>query len=135
MYIRSVFDLEPYMVELGHKFQEHDMRRHLEHLRRYYREHRRRARVQAARAGVEAWEVDLVLTWLFLFQISPFEHFYGELAEGGPCPCGQKHAYNRGGVSFPGGRTWTCAACTREWLVRMPLSRVMAPAHEPDRGK
>ncbi len=74
LYIRVVFDLEPYMVELGHKFQEHDMRRHLEHLRRYYREHRRRAHVQAARARGAAWEVDLVLTWLFLFRIPPFEH-------------------------------------------------------------
>ena len=69
-----------------------------------------------------AWEVDLVLTWLFLFRIPPFEGFYRELAPGAPCPCGQTHGYSRGGVSFPGGRTWRCGACTREWFVRAPLS-------------
>jgi len=115
-----VFDLEPFMVELAHKFQEHNMPRHLEHLRRYYRQHRRRSHLQSVKLHGAEWEVDLVLNWLFLFGIAPFEGYYGELPEGARCPCGQAHGYTRGGVEFAGGRTWICGACTREWLVRRP---------------
>jgi len=96
------------------------MRRHLEHLRCFYRMHRARLGEKAALARRGEWEVDMVIGWLGLFGIPPFDHVFGELAQGARCPCGRTSGYTHSGVSFPGGRVWVCGACTREWLVRLP---------------
>jgi hypothetical protein len=117
------FELEPLVIKLGEEFKRRGMTRHLEMLRRYFASRRRRLRENEARpAKAREFDEQLVIDWLGLIQIPPFEHLYDVLPPGAPCPCGARDSHGKAGsfagVAFPGGRVWTCLACRRSWLVQ-----------------
>lgn len=98
------------------------MAKHLELLRAYYRERRRRQRA-AARVQPLGWTEDMVVGWAALWRIPPFDSVYPVLQRGSLCPCTSGAAHNRlRGVSFveatfPEGILHCCGDCGVRWLV------------------
>lgn len=112
----SSFQLEPLLRQLAAEFERRGMREHVELLRGYYVDHR--ARQRAARAQKRPpWTEDLVLEWLMILRIPPFEHILPVLERGVPCPGCQKHeGLPYVACVFPGGCVRECRGCGGRWL-------------------
>jgi hypothetical protein len=116
------FELEPLVLRLAEEFKRRGMERHVALLRRFYVARRRWKQANAQRPPKEhEWDAEMVLEWLSLFRIAPFESIYATLPRTEGCPCGAKDSQGRASsftsVVFPGGCRWTCLACRRSWLV------------------
>lgn len=112
----SAVDVDKLVLEIAARFKEHGMAKHLEHLRGYYRDHRRRLRRHALEKR-SPWTEDLVLMWAALWRIPPFENVYPQIPRG-RCPCGKSSEANTFiELTFPEGYLMACKACEGRWLV------------------
>jgi formate dehydrogenase maturation protein FdhE len=108
--------LERAILELAEHFKTHGMHKHLQSLRGYYRQRTLRKRQQAL-SKEPGWDEDMVVQWLALFQIAPFDGVYTVLAKWNTCPCGGgSPASDYTSAVFPGGRLARCGACGKDWL-------------------
>lgn len=93
---------------------------HLNALRRFYRVRKQRALAQGL-ADERVWDEDVVLEWLAIFRIPPFDRVYQVRPRGAPCPSCGTGAAQGADVSyravFPGGSLTECLACRTVWLV------------------
>lgn len=116
----SRFELERLIVALGREFARRDMQAHLRGLRVFYSALRARRRAQAA-LNPPPWTEDLVLDWLAIMRIPPFEHHYAVLSRSAPCPtCSGGNASGLDVVNravHVGGLVSECKHCGEQWLV------------------
>lgn len=112
-------DLDPLVLALAEEFRQRGMTGHLDLLRTWYRGFRARKRA-AAREKHQPWTEEMVLEWLAIFRVSPFDGVYPALARGVPCPeCKvSTTAQNQPYVAcvFPGGAVRECRGCGARWL-------------------
>lgn len=108
------------VVALGREFRRRNMPTHLRALRIFYRALRARRRV-LAKVDPPPWTEDLVLDWLAIFRIPPFERHYPTRPAHAPCPgCGAANALGLDVVNravHAGGYISECKRCGKEWLV------------------
>jgi hypothetical protein len=106
----SSFQLEPLLRALAAEFARRDMKQHVELLRRFYADHR-------ARQPKPPWTEDMVIGWLVMLQIPPFENAMTVLGRGAPCPqCRKNEGQPHVTCVFPGGRVRECKGCGAQWL-------------------
>ena len=121
LYVRAVsdFSLEPLVLALAAEFKRRDMRAQLASLRGFFRVYKARKRT-LAREARPAWDEDMVITWLCIFRVPPFESAYPVLARGVPCPsCRAEMGDGRRATVrcvFPGGTLRACWSCDARWL-------------------
>ena len=110
------------VVALGGEFSRRGMRDECRRLRLYF------LAVKHGLAGAQHqiqlhWDEDLVVEWLRLLRIPPFDHHYLVRGETACDRC----AYQPGRVVtkavFPGGSKFECLQCGQQWL----LPRATAP--------
>jgi hypothetical protein len=109
------FRLMTAMVLLGAEFKRRDMTSHLESLRRFYSEHRRAERGRRP----EEWSQDLVIEWLCIFHIPPFESIYPVRARASSLCIRCGHNTDRDPsvrAVYPGGTLYYCK-CGARWIV------------------
>jgi hypothetical protein len=121
------FDLMIATVALGAEFRRRGMDSHLGLLRSYYRELRAR-RLARERMGAKGWDESMVVGWLALLRIPPFENVYQVLPRGKPCPkCGAvgERAAPATFVRsvWPGGSLCECRRCDARWITEEPIDR------------
>lgn len=118
------FDLEPLLRQLAAEFTRRDMRGHVELLRGFYRRYAR-AKHASVLAAKPVWEVDLVLEWMCMLRIPPFEHAYAVLPGVTKCPTCVGIASPTSGVfthcAVPGLLVLQCLQCGGRWLVPKEL--------------
>jgi hypothetical protein len=116
------FDLLAAVVLLGAEFRKRNMDAHLAALRRFYEEQRRRKRARAlTMARDRVWDEDMVIEWLGLLRIPPFEHMYPLLPRDAPCPtCGATSSRELPAtfvrLVWPGGSLEQCRRCETSWI-------------------
>ncbi len=110
-------DLDKLIVRLAEEFKARDMRKHLDALRVYYRDFRRRK--HAAMAQREPpWTEELVISWLSYLRVVPFENVLPVLARGvKACACDDKGPAMVA-CTFPRGCVRECEGCGMRWLER-----------------
>ena len=119
IHIVSTFDFAKLIVQLAAEFKRRDMRAHVALLRPYYRSFQERRRA-ALREPKPPWTEELVIEWLCILQIPPFENVLPTLATGArACGCDVKEV----GLAmiscvYPGGRVRECKGCGARWLER-----------------
>jgi hypothetical protein len=111
----AAFDFRGLVTELGREFKRRGMERHLWALRRFYREY------LLHETEPRLWSFDLVIEWLCLLRIGPFDHVYKVLPRGAPCPrCGSAEARGAPAVwteaVWSGGAKLHCTRCGAAWL-------------------
>jgi hypothetical protein len=110
---------EALVIALGREFRRRRMTGHLEALRRYYRQRERHKLVQAL-AEHRAWDENVVIEWLAILRIPPFDNTYVVQSKEASCP---RCAARRNGAevdyraTFPGGSLRECRVCKTAWLV------------------
>jgi hypothetical protein len=116
----SDVELETLLRALAAEFKRREMTQHLELLRVLYRRYRA-AKTRAALAPKPVWEIDVVLQWLAMLHIPPFESVFRELPSGAPCPrCTEvkdpmSASFTR--AAFHGATLLECMRCGQCWLV------------------
>jgi hypothetical protein len=118
------FDLIDAVVKLGREFRRRGMDSHAALLRGFYAELRRR---QRARAG-KGWDETMVLRWLALLRIPPFDHVHPVLPRGTACPTCGALGDRAAPATFvrsvwPGGSLCECRRCGMLWLNEEPEPR------------
>jgi hypothetical protein len=114
--VSGSFQLEPLLRQLAAEFARRDMKQHLELLRAFYRDHRARQRAAHAQPR-PPWTENMILEWLLILQIPPFEHVLPTLTRGAPCPsCRKNEGLPYVACVFPGGRVRECRGCGGRWL-------------------
>lgn len=116
---RSLY--ENLVIALGREFRRRRMGGHLQALRSYYRRRHRRALAEAL-SEHRSWDENVVLEWLAILRIEPFDRMYAVQEREAPCPaCVQKRGVAGAEVDycavFPGGQLRQCRACKHMWLV------------------
>ena len=116
---RSLF--ENLLIALGREFRRRRMGGHLQALRSYYRRRHRRALAEAL-SEHRAWDENVVLEWLAILRIEPFDRVYAVCEREAPCPaCVATRGHGGGEVDycavFPGGQLRQCRVCKHAWLV------------------
>jgi hypothetical protein len=110
---------EELVIALGREFRRRRMNGHVAALRRFYRARRRRATFEEL-ASERSWNEDVVIEWLSIFRIAPFDRIYAVQPKDAPCPrCAKGHAQGADvdyRAIFPGGRLQQCRACKAVWL-------------------
>jgi hypothetical protein len=110
---------EELVVTLGREFRRRRMNSHVAALRRFYRERQRRVAFQEL-ASERSWDEDVIIEWLSIFRIPPFDRIYVLQPREAPCPnCAKGHAQGADvdyRAVFPGGRLQECRACKTAWL-------------------
>ena len=111
------WDLDAAIVQLGQEFRRRGMTSHLQDLRSLWR---RRNPAQGRRA--RGFDEGLVVEWLCLLRMPPFENVYPVQARGDPCPkCGAKEERAAPSsfvlASFTGGSLHECRQCKSCWLT------------------
>lgn len=117
--MRSVswLDVDGLILEVAAKFKQHDMREHLALLRGFYKWRRAETRARLRAKPPAPWNVDIVLGWVALWRIPPFDSIYKTLPKGAPCPCGAGQQAMHCECAWPGGHLLRCRACATTWLV------------------
>jgi hypothetical protein len=114
------FDLLAASAELGQEFVRRGMVGHAADLRKFYAELRAR-RERRRESGDRSWDEDMVVGWLCLLRIPPFDHVYPLRPRGEPCvACGEKGGREAPGVfvrvAAAGVRLVQCQSCGEQWL-------------------
>lgn len=113
-------ELEPLLRALAAEFDRRDMPGHVELLRNFYARYRA-AKKRANLAPKPVWEIDLVLQWLAMLRIPPFDRAYEERPAEAGCPtCTADGAGISGTCTRTAINGLTLSACIRcgaEWLV------------------
>lgn len=98
------------------------MHKHVELLRAWYRDYRARARAALRNTKQPPWTEAMVLQWLCLLGIPPFEHVLPVLERGErACACGALEDARSpfvSGVFPPDGCVLQCPNCGVQWLER-----------------
>lgn len=117
----SDFDLEPKLRELAEQFKARDMRAHVGLLRDFYRRYARAKRASLLAGKQPRWEIDLVLEWLCVLGIAPFDHVYPVRAHGSRCAhCTEQRDPLSGTfvrTSIQGRALSECTRCGGRWIV------------------
>lgn len=116
----SSLDLDKLVLNLADEFKVRGMRDHLDLLRGWYRDYRGRSRA-AMRERKPPWTEQMVLEWLCILGVPPFESALPTLARGvRACACTQKEAGlpQVACVFPPDGCVWECAKCGARWVER-----------------
>jgi hypothetical protein len=108
-------------VRLGREFNRRAMTTEVKSLREFYVRRAREKKANAAR-GRPLWDEDVVLDWLAMLRIPPFEHVYTLRPPNAPCPRCRSSAKGHEGpnwirTSFPGGALIQCQGCGERWLT------------------
>jgi hypothetical protein len=116
----SEFDLLAAAVQLAAEFRRRGMDSHLACLRLFYADHRKR-RAARQRSRDKTWDEAMVITWLGLLRIPPFENVHQILPRDFPCPkCGAIGDRSSPSVFvrsvWPGGSLQQCRRCEATWL-------------------
>ena len=139
----SALSFEALVVALGREFRRRRMNGHLAALRRYYRKRQRRKMLEAL-AEERAWDENVVVEWLAILRIPPFERTYGTQPKDAGC---RRCSAQRGKGAevdfravFPGGSLRQCRVCKGAWLVDerpRDSAYVRGPGEieEPDGGR
>jgi hypothetical protein len=110
---------EELVIALGREFRRRRMNGHVAALRRFYRARQRRQAFQEL-ASERGWDEDVVIEWLSIFRIAPFDRIYIQQPKEAACPhCARDHAQGADvdfRAIFPGGRLQECRACKAAWL-------------------
>ena len=120
LYTRQVsggsLQLEPLLRQLAAEFARRGMDEHVAQLRAYYADHRARQRA-ARKQKHPSWTEDLVLEWLMILRVPPFDHILPVLERGVPCPACRKHeGQPYVACVFRGGCVRECRGCGARWL-------------------
>jgi hypothetical protein len=107
---------------LGHEFVRRGMHAHATKLRIYYFALRRGLATHARNEVDIRWSEDLVVEWLKLLRIPPYESAYRVRTAQSPCSRCKARPNNQGGSfvtesTFPGGWKVRCSSCGEVWLV------------------
>jgi hypothetical protein len=107
----AAFDLQALVIQLGHEFKRREMPKHLQLLRDYYR---REFRALEA----PAWSTSMVLEWLALLQLGPFEKIYEVQPMMSGCPrCPESDKFVTATVTvWDDGALMRCSLCGFMWL-------------------
>jgi hypothetical protein len=125
------FDLLMAAEQLAAEFRARGMDSHLALLRRFYAElrHRRQAR---ARVREKGWDEGMVIGWLGLLRVPPFEHVYPLLPRDARCPRCSAEGTRAAPATFtksvwPGGSLNECRQCQALWLTDEASDRLPTP--------
>jgi hypothetical protein len=121
----SEFDLMEAVIKLGKEFRRRQMDSHAALLRSFYADLRRR-QTGRARARAKDWDETMVLRWLALLRIPPFDQVYPVLPRGAPCPTCGARGERAAPATFvrsvwPGGSLCECRRCGTLWLNEAPI--------------
>lgn len=114
-------ELLRYVERLGAEFRRREMEAHLRKLRVYYLA-LRRGLTQGRHELDVHWSEALVLEWLKLLQLPPFERAYEVRPGRSACRgCAQKRDHQSAihtELVFPGGAKMRCFSCGAIWIER-----------------
>ena len=115
----SSLDLDKLVLALAAEFQRRGMPAQLDLLRPYYRDFRAR-KLAALREKRPPWTEEMVLEWLCILKVPPFENVLPTLGAGErACGCNTKDVgLPMIACVFPGGRLRECKGCAVRWLER-----------------
>ena len=112
-------DLLRYVERLGEEFGRREMRAHLEKLRVYYLALKKGLTRGRFELDVH-WSEALVLEWLKLLRIAPFDRSYEVRPKKSPCKqCAvarDQQSVIHTELVFPGGSKMRCFACGAVWI-------------------
>lgn len=113
-----------YIKSLGQEFGRRRMGPHLQKLRLYYLALRHGLASPANVVDVH-WDEDLVVDWLKVLRLPPYETAYELRPRGSSCtrcaPRPQLQAITQTDRVFPGGAKIRCTLCGATWLEEHPL--------------
>jgi hypothetical protein len=121
MYSMAEFDWMALTVRLGREFKRRAMTAQVKALREFYARRAQERKANAAR-GRPLWDEDVVLDWLAIFRIPPFERVYTVRPPNAPCPKCRASPRGHEGPNwnctpFPGGELIECLGCGQRWLT------------------
>jgi hypothetical protein len=105
------------VVTLGCEFSRRGMREECRRLRLYFLAVRHGLAASAQHQVQLDWDEHLVLEWLRLLRIPPFEHHYEVRAESACDRCPYQPGRVVTKAVFPGGSKFECLQCGRQWLL------------------
>lgn len=113
------FDWPTLVVRLGKEFDRRGMTDHVKLLRTFYAEALQRDRAARRHPRRPPWTEGIVLEWMAIFHLPPFESVYPVLARGAPCPQCESAPENvhLTRLVFPGGILTLCRRCQARWVV------------------
>ena len=108
------------VAQLGREFVRRGMDIHARKLRLYYLALRHRLASPGRREVDVRWSEELVLEWLKVLRLPPYEAAYEIRPRGAGCGRCQKTTNDRTALhteqNFPGGAKMSCHACGAVWL-------------------
>lgn len=117
---------------------------HVAALGRYYRQRQRR-KLLAALSDDRPWDENVILEWLSILRIPPFERIYPVQSKDAACLKCSGDTVSAGNVDFravfPGGSLRECRVCKTAWLVTdgtrdaTPYVRGPGVVEEPKGGR
>lgn len=113
-------DLHKLTLALAEQFKQRGMHKHVDELRVWYRGYRSRS-IAAQREKKPPWTEAMVIEWLCILAVPPFENVLPVLARGvRACACTTKEAGLPAVACVfpPKGCVWECSRCGARWVER-----------------
>jgi hypothetical protein len=115
------------VARLGREFVRLELRDHAKRLRLYYFALEKNLLTGQGRGLDVKWNEKLVIEWMGLLQLPPYDDLFPVLAPGAPCPqCAATQKAEAASVfteiTLPSGAKTVCAKCGARWLTKTSVA-------------